>query len=183
MAVQTDLMDLYNRNIILFKLCHKGSAVILDFIIKRFEQLTPKEIYGILKLRNAVFIVEQNCAYQDCDGNDEYAYHLFVKKKGKIAACLRILDKGVTFDKTAIGRLAVEKSYRGAGLARKMMLIAIDFIADQIGLDAIEIQAQSYLIEFYKSLGFKAISDEYLEDGIPHTNMLLDKPFDIIPFI
>ncbi|MBU5675304.1 GNAT family N-acetyltransferase [Alkaliphilus sp. MSJ-5] len=151
----------------------------MNLVIKRFENLTPKEVYSILKLRNAVFIVEQNCAYQDCDDNDDRAFHLFIKEKDDVVAYLRILDKGITFDEIAIGRVVVEKRHRGTGLSRKIMNKAIDFVVNEIGETSIKIQAQSYLIEFYESLGFKAISEEYLEDEIPHIDMLLYKSISI----
>lgn len=145
----------------------------MEFTLKRFDELTSIEVYNILKLRNAVFIVEQNCAYQDCDGNDNKAFHLFLKEEDKVIAYLRILDKDVTFDEIAIGRVVVEKDYRGTGLSRKIMNRAIDFILNDIGAATIKLQAQSYLTAFYKGLGFHEISEEYLEDGIPHIDMLL----------
>jgi len=144
----------------------------MNWKIKKFKELKLEEIYKILELRNEVFIVEQECAYQDCDGKDENSYHLFIEKNGKIIAYLRILEKGVSYDEISIGRVSVHKCYRGKGISREMMLKAIEFIEQSLNENHIKIQAQSYLLNFYKSLGFKEISNEYLEDNIPHIDML-----------
>ena len=147
----------------------------MNWELKRFNELTVDEIYKILQLRNEVFVVEQNCPYQDIDGKDENSYHLFCKEDGKIIACLRILEKGLSFDEISIGRVCVSKSFRGKNIAREMMKYAIKFIEEELGGKAIKIQAQSYLIDFYGSLSFKPISEEYLEDDIPHNDMMYVK--------
>jgi ElaA protein len=147
----------------------------LNWELKKFKELKVEEIYKILELRNEVFIVEQKCAYQDCDGKDENAYHLYLQDNGKIIAYLRILKKGVSFDEISIGRVLVNKNYRGKGISREMMLKAISFIELNLNEKEIKIQAQSYLVNFYKSLGFKETSNEYLEDNIPHIDMLYKK--------
>ena len=144
----------------------------MGFEIKKFEQLSLLELYEIIKLRQEVFIVEQNCPYHDCDGNDTDAWHVFYKENGHVAACLRILKKGVTFDETAIGRFVVRKNLRKRGVGRRMMEISIDFIENQLKTPPIKMQAQSYLLDFYKSFGFTEISGEYIEDGIPHYDLL-----------
>ena len=143
--------------------------------LKKFDELNVEEIYKILKLRIEVFVVEQECAYQDCDGKDQKSYHLFLEDEGRIAAYLRILKRGLSFDEVAIGRVIVNKDYRGKGLAREMMLKAIKFIEEELNEKEIKIQAQVYLVDFYGSLGFKKISEEYLEDKIPHVDMLYKK--------
>lgn len=143
--------------------------------LKKFDELNVEEIYKILKLRIEVFVVEQECAYQDCDGKDQKSYHLFLEDEGRIAAYLRILKRGLSFDEVAIGRVIVNKDYRGKGLAREMMLKAIKFIEEELNEKEIKIQAQVYLVDFYGSLGFKKISEEYLEDNIPHVDMLYKK--------
>ncbi|MGL6106922.1 GNAT family N-acetyltransferase [Romboutsia sp.] len=147
----------------------------MDWKLKKFKELELEEIYKILELRNEVFVVEQECAYQDCDGKDENSYHLFSEDNGKVVAYLRILEKGVSYDEIAIGRVCIRRDYRGKGISREMMLKAIEFIENSLNENEIKIQAQSYLLDFYKSLGFEAISDEYLEDNIPHIDMLYNK--------
>lgn len=147
----------------------------MNWELKKFKELNVEEIYRILKLRNEVFVVEQQCVYQDCDGKDEKAYHLYLEDNGKIIAYLRILNKGVSYDEIAIGRVLVHKNYRGKGIAREMMLKAINFIESNINETVIKLQAQEYLVNFYKSLGFKEISIVYLEDNIPHVDMLYKK--------
>lgn len=147
----------------------------MNWKIKKFNELNVEEIYKILALRNEVFIVEQECPYLDCDDKDLNSYHLFSEENGEIVAYLRILEKGVSYDEISIGRVAVKKSYRGKGISRKMMLKAIEFIENNLSENAIKIQAQAYLLNFYSSLGFKAVSQEYLEDNIPHIDMLYKK--------
>ena len=144
----------------------------MDWSIKKFNELKAEELYEILALRNKVFIVEQECAYLDCDNKDLKSYHLFCTKDRKIIAYLRILEKGVSYDEISIGRVLVEKDYRGYGIAREMLLKAIEFIKNHLKGDTIKIQAQAYLFDFYSNLGFKAVSGEYLEDNIPHIDML-----------
>lgn len=147
----------------------------MEWIIKKFDELKAKDIYNILALRNEVFIVEQDCVYMDCDYKDFNSYHLFLEQNGEIVAYLRVLEKGVSFDQISIGRVAVKKDFRGKGLSREMMLKAINFIENDLKETSIKIQAQSYLMNFYTSLGFKPISDEYLEDNIPHIDMIYNK--------
>ncbi|WPC43367.1 GNAT family N-acetyltransferase [Clostridium sp. JS66] len=147
----------------------------MNWNIKKFNQLKVEEIYKILALRNKVFIVEQECAYLDCDDKDLNSYHLFSEENGKVVAYLRILEKGVSYDEISIGRVVVKENHRGKGISREMMLKAIEFIENTLKEDTIKIQAQVYLLNFYSSLGFKAVSEEYLEDNIPHIDMLYKK--------
>ncbi len=144
----------------------------MNWKIKRFEELSGDEVYKILALRNEIFIVEQDCVYLDCDNKDFKSYHLFCEDNGELIAYLRIIDKGVSYDDISIGRVSVKKGYRGKGIAREMLVKAIDFIENNLNEKAIKIQAQSYLLDFYSSLGFKLISEEYLEDNIPHIDMI-----------
>lgn len=143
--------------------------------LKKFEELKSEEIYKILKIRNEVFIVEQQCAYQDCDDKDKKAYHLYLEENGVIVSYLRILEKGVSFDEVSIGRVLVNKNNRYKGIARVMMIKAIEIIEQSLNEAKIKIQAQSYLVDFYGSLGFRQISSEYLEDNIPHIDMVYKK--------
>ncbi|MGL4911519.1 MAG: GNAT family N-acetyltransferase [Romboutsia sp.] len=144
----------------------------MDWKIKKFKELNIEEMYKILELRSEIFVVEQECPYQDCDGKDENSYHLFSEENGEIIAYLRIIEKGVSYDEISIGRVCISKCYRGKGISREMMLKAIEFIEQSLKEYEIKIQAQSYLLNFYKSLGFKEVSNEYLEDNIPHIDML-----------
>lgn len=143
----------------------------MKIVIKKFEELTTKELYDILKLRSDVFVVEQECAYPDCDGRDIHSHHLYVEKDNEIVGYLRILEKGQTFDQLAIGRVVVREDYRGVGLAHHMMNKALLFIDEYLQETTVKLSAQQHLTEFYKSLGFYPISEGYVEDGIPHIDM------------
>lgn len=147
----------------------------INCTIKRFDELSLKELYEILRLRVEIFVVEQDCVYQDLDGKDYDSYHLFIKDNDNIIAALRILDENVAYPENAIGRLVVEKNSRGRGLSRKMMLKAMDFIVNDLKKDSIRLSGQAYLCEFYTSLGFERVSDSYLEDGIRHYEFLYKK--------
>lgn len=140
--------------------------------LKKFENLSALEVYNMLSLRNEVFIVEQECPYQDCDFKDLNSYHLFLKDDDKIIAYLRILERGISYDEVSIGRVIVKEAYRKGGISRDMMTKAIKFITEELNENTIKIQAQAYLINFYKSLGFKEVSEIYLEDNIPHIDMI-----------
>ena len=140
--------------------------------------MTRDELYEIIKLRIEVFVVEQDCPYQDLDDKDKNAYHLFVEDNGLVVAVLRILPEGVSFEDMAIGRLIVKKSYRGRGISKKMMNKAISFIINDLNKSKIRLSGQAYLLEFYESLGFKRVSDVYLEDGIDHYEFLYEKDAD-----
>lgn len=143
----------------------------MEWYIKRFDELTPSELYEILRLRNEVFIVEQNCPYQDIDGKDTHSYHLFGEEQGGICAYLRILDQGQIFDETSIGRVIIRKEKRGTGLAKQMMRRAIDFVEQELHEHQIRIEAQAHLQNFYGEFGFVPCSEVFLEDGIPHIEM------------
>jgi ElaA protein len=143
----------------------------VNWQLKKFEELKCEELYEILKIRNEVFIVEQQCPYQDCDEKDKNSYHLYLKEKGKIISYLRILKKGISYKEASIGRVLVDKNYRGKGLAKEIMLKAINFIEQNLNETEIKIQAQAYLVNFYRNLGFYEVSKEYLEDNIPHIDM------------
>lgn len=146
----------------------------MQWKFKKFNELTIDELYEILKLRSEVFVVEQDCAYQDLDDKDRCAYHLFLEDNGLVVALLRILPENVSYDDMAIGRLIVKKSYRGQGISKMMMIRAINFITNDLGKKRIRLSGQAYLTDFYTSLGFKKVSDEYLEDGIRHFEFLYE---------
>lgn len=147
----------------------------MNYNIKKFSELENNELYQILELRCEVFVVEQNCAYNDVDNKDQDAYHLLLEDNKKIVAGLRILKKGISYDQISIGRVVVSKEHRGLGIAKDMMLKAIEFIENDLNEKEIKISAQAYLIEFYKSIGFVEVSQVYLEDDIPHIDMLYKK--------
>lgn len=144
----------------------------MNWKIKSFEELKNKELYNILNLRSEVFVVEQECPFNDCDGNDENCYHLYLEENEEILAYLRIVQKGISYDEMSIGRVVVSKGARGRGIARKLMLKGIEFIEKELNENEIRISAQAYLVDFYKSLGFEEVSEVYLEDNIPHVEML-----------
>lgn len=144
----------------------------MKYWLKEFNELSNTELYKILRLRNDIFIVEQKCPYDDIDGKDIKCLHLFLEDKDKVLGYLRIIPKGISFSQPSIGRVLVRKEYRGKGIARDMMLKAIQFIKKSWNEKEIKISAQVYLKEFYKGLGFISVSDTYLDDGIPHVDMI-----------
>lgn len=143
-------------------------------IIKSFAQLTNEELYEILKLRIEVFIVEQNCPYQDIDGLDRQCLHAYLQDDdGVIQAYVRILPPGLKFTVASIGR--VISCTRRQGLGTKIMKTAISYIFDNYATANIMIEAQVYAKNFYELLGFVCCSDIFLEDDIPHVRMILNK--------
>lgn len=144
----------------------------LDIRIKAFEELTIHELYELLRLRSEIFVVEQNCVYQDLDRKDQIAYHVLGYYKNKLAAYTRIFDRGQYLDQASIGRVVVDPSVRSLGLGKKVMEASIDAVKKLYDQEKIVISAQSHLDKFYSELGFRRIGEEYLEDGIPHTKMI-----------
>lgn len=146
----------------------------LNWIVKKFEALTPYELYNIMWLRNEVFVVEQNCVYQDADYKDQKGWHLMgVDEEGKLMAYVRLLPVGVSYKKEpSIGRVVTNPAARGTGVGRELMQIAIQQCEELFGKTDIKIGAQYYLYKFYSSLGFEQASDIYLEDGIEHIEMI-----------
>jgi ElaA protein len=142
------------------------------WILKSFDELTPKEVYAILQLRNEVFIVEQNCAYQDCDNKDLYAIHLMGMEQDKLLAYSRLLAPGISYRESSIGRVVSSPSARKTGIGKKLMDESIKQIFLLFQTDTIRIGAQLYLKKFYESFGFIQEGDMYLEDNIPHIIML-----------
>lgn len=141
--------------------------------IKTFTELNTTELYELLRLRSAVFGVEQNCVYQDLDSKDQEAYHLMGMDNGKLVAYTRIFAPGVYFKQASIGRVVVEPSHRGKGYGVDIMESSIKTINSLFGQETlICISAQAYLLKFYNNLGFKEEGEQYLEDGIPHYKMI-----------
>lgn len=143
-----------------------------NIFIKSFSDLTKEELYNILSLRSEVFIVEQNCAYQDIDHKDQFALHVFLKKNNQIIAYTRIFKPNDYFEYSSIGRVVVLKKERASKIGSQIMSFSIKKIEEIFNETKIKISAQKYLISFYEKLGFKAIGEEYLEDGIPHIAMI-----------
>lgn len=148
----------------------------MNWKFKKFDELTTNELYEILKLRAEVFVVEQDCPYQDLDDKDKWAYHLFLEDDdgSTVIAVLRILPENIAYEDMAIGRVIVKKSHRGQGLSKVMMRKAINFIIEDLGKKRIKLSGQAYLREFYEDLGFERVSDIYLEDGIDHYEFLYE---------
>ena len=144
----------------------------LDIKVKKFNELTIQELYSLLKLRSEIFVVEQDCVYQDLDGKDAKALHILGITKNEIVAYTRIFKPGDYFDIASIGRVAVDKDHRKYGYGKEIMQASINAVKETFKEQQIKISAQTYLGKFYTELGFKAIGKEYLEDGIPHIAML-----------
>lgn len=142
---------------------------------KTFDQLTTSELYAILQLRSEVFVVEQDCVYQDIDGKDQKALHVIGKIKDDVVAYTRIFKPGDYFNEASIGRVVVKDTVRKDGLGTTIMNASIKVIENELQETMIHLSAQTYLKRFYNSLGFKEIGEEYLEDGIPHIGMLRTK--------
>lgn len=142
---------------------------------KSFTELSNYELYKIIQLRSEVFIVEQNCAYQDCDDKDLKAYHLTGWQEGKLVAYTRLFDKGISYeDAASIGRVVTSPSVRGKLIGRELMKQSIAGVYQLFGKVPIRISAQLYLKRFYESFSFVQKSDVYMEDGIEHIAMLHD---------
>lgn len=147
----------------------------MNWYFKSFEQLSNKELYKILQLRAAVFIVEQTCAYQDIDDKDFKAQHQWAEDAaGNIVAYCRLLPENISYKEPSIGRVATSMGIRKSGAGREMMEQAIKYIGRAFGSDSIRISAQLYLKSFYESLGFRQVGESYPEDDIPHIEMLLE---------
>lgn len=142
------------------------------FTIKRFNELSTHELYAVLQLRAEVFVVEQDCVYQDLDNKDLDAYHVLGVLDTKIVAYARIFKPGDYFLESSIGRIVVKKEFRKFQYGYQLVQNSIQFIENNLQQNKILISAQSYLSKFYNSLGFTQVGEEYLEDGIPHIKML-----------
>jgi ElaA protein len=144
----------------------------MQWILKPFDALSPKELYNILQLRNEVFIVEQNCPYPDCDNKDLQAWHLMGMSDDKLLAYSRLLAPGISYSESSIGRVVSSPSARKTGMGKELMKESIEQIHNLFQTDVIRIGAQLYLQKFYESFGFIQEGEPYLEDHIPHIHML-----------
>jgi len=144
----------------------------MNITVKKFEELSIVELYGILQLRAEVFVVEQDCAYQDLDGKDQKALHVIGTKNDEVVAYTRIFKAGDYFKVASIGRVVVKDSERKYGYGHDIMNASIKVVHEHLNETEIHLSAQSYLKKFYNSLGFIQVGEGYLEDGIPHIGML-----------
>ena len=144
----------------------------LDITIKHYKELSKDELYKILELRSEVFIVEQDCVYQDIDYKDQKAIHVLGLKKNKLVAYARIFKPGDYFEFESIGRVVVTKNERQNKFGYDIMKASIKAVKDELNETTIKISAQCYLKKFYTNLGFNKVGEKYLEDGIPHIAMI-----------
>lgn len=143
----------------------------MDLVVKRFEELSTPELYELLRVRVAVFVVEQSCPYQEVDGRDAHSYHVYLKDESGVAAYLRVVDKEDSPGEVSIGRVLTVR--RGLGLGSRILAEGIRVAKECLGADQIKIEAQTYARAFYEKAGFRQTSEEFLEDGIPHIRMVL----------
>jgi ElaA protein len=141
----------------------------MELVVKKFEQLTVDELHEIYRLRIAVFVVEQNCAYQDIDGADKVAYHLYLKDENGIQAYVRVLPQGVLHETASIGRVISIK--RRCGLATRLLKEGIALAREKFGVEELTVGAQKYARGLYEKVGFVQSSEDYIEDGIVHIKM------------
>lgn len=147
----------------------------LKWALKKFDELTTAELYSILQLRNEVFVVEQNCPYQDADNKDQKSLHFMGWHENALVAYTRIIPQGISYTEASIGRVVTSPGYRGAGAGKELMRRSIEHTYNSFSCSQIKIGAQIYLRSFYEGLGFVQCSEQYLEDNIPHIEMLLTK--------
>jgi ElaA protein len=146
-----------------------------QFQIKSFNELSKEELYNIIRLRVEVFVVEQDCPYQDLDFKDQESLHLMGYRESTLISYARLLPKGISYpNHCSIGRVVSDLKYRGHGIGRELMLEAIALCKQEFENDPIKISAQHYLLNFYRKLGFSEIGEIYPEDNIPHIAMVIE---------
>ncbi|WP_276502879.1 GNAT family N-acetyltransferase [Terrimonas pollutisoli] len=144
----------------------------LNWSLKKFEDLSPDELYAILRLRSEVFVVEQNCVFLDMDNKDQQCYHLLGWQDDRLAAYTRLVPPGISYEQPSIGRVVTSPAARRGGIGKLLMQKSIDETIKLFGKNSIKIGAQLYLKRFYESLGFVQVGDIYDEDGIDHIKMI-----------
>ena len=144
----------------------------LRWVCKSFYELTAEQIYTILCVRQEVFVLEQECLYLDADGKDRRSFHLMGFNGNELVAYARIVEPGVSYPEVSMGRILTVARARGTGAGIELMHVGINEIENRFGKVPIRISAQTYLLEFYQKFGFASTGKEYLEDEIPHTEML-----------
>jgi ElaA protein len=147
----------------------------IHWTYKNYNDLTTDELYRILSLRSKVFVVEQNCVYQDLDNKDQKSWHLLGYINDTLVAYARLLPPGLSYAEASIGRVITHPDYRQKGYGIALMQLAIKNANIEFATQKIKISAQCYLIKFYESFGFKILGEEYLEDDIPHIEMILNE--------
>ena len=144
----------------------------LKTLVKKFQELTTQELYDLLQLRSEVFVVEQDCVYQDVDGKDQKALHVLGYIENKLVAYTRMFKPGDYFTEAGIGRVVVKETQRHLKYGNYIMEVSIQAVLQKYDVSEIRISAQTYLKSFYNNLGFIEVGEEYLEDGIQHISML-----------
>ena len=144
----------------------------MEIRIKSYEELSKAELYQVLRERTAIFVVEQNCPYQEVDNKDQMALHVMGIESGELIAYARVFKAGDYDTEASIGRVLVGKSHRNRGLGQEIMKASLEAVKTQFKTDTVVVSAQRYLKKFYEDLGFKITGDPYLEDGIPHIKMV-----------
>ena len=142
----------------------------MELVIKGFDELTTRELYEILKARTEIFVVEQNCIYNDLDDRDGLSLHVFMRDEKGIAAYLRVLPRGVYDENVRIGRVITVR--RGVGLGKKLVEAGLDVARERLNAETVTISAQTHAIGFYEKCGFETISEVYMEEDIPHVKMI-----------
>lgn len=145
----------------------------IEWKIKHFVDLNKYELHDIFALRVKVFVVEQNCPYQELDGKDKHCFHIIGEYNDQVISTARIIPAGISYPEVSLGRVVVDSEYRNKGIAHKMMEEVLSFSKNEFGKHTIKISAQEHLENFYTTHGFTATGKKYLEDGIPHIEMLL----------
>ncbi|PWJ43925.1 GNAT family N-acetyltransferase [Sediminitomix flava] len=145
------------------------------FELKSYNELSKEELYEIIQLRVLVFVIEQDCPYQDLDNKDQDSYHLMQRdENNRLMGYLRIVKPGISYEEPSLGRIVTHPDFRRQGWGVPLVEKGISFITNQLKKDSIRISAQMYLRKFYEGIGFKQVSEEYLEDNIPHMEMLFE---------
>lgn len=145
----------------------------INKIISHFNDISVDHFHDIAALRIKIFVIEQNCPYQELDGKDKDAFHLYyINQNNEVVAATRILPQGISYDEVSIGRVVVDESYRGTGLGHEIMKQSMLFIKEQYGDVDVRLSAQKHLENYYGRHNFRSTGKEYLEDGIPHVEML-----------
>ena len=144
----------------------------LEIIIRNFSELNLSELYDLMQLRSEVFVVEQDCVYQDIDGKDDKALHVMGFLNDQLVAYTRCFSPGIYFQEAAIGRVVVKKTTRKDGFGHEILEASIQAIKERFSTSLIKLSAQTYLIKFYESHGFRQVGEGYLEDGITHIGMV-----------
>jgi len=145
----------------------------LDWQVKYYPELTTNEFHDIIALRLKAFVVEQNCSYLDLDGKDKKCYHLICRDGfGKVVATARILPPGISYAEVSIGRVVLDQEIRGKGIGHQLMEQSMKFINEEFGAVPVRISAQKHLENYYNTHNFISTGKEYLEDDIPHVEML-----------